>query len=153
MNKDKLCKRPLTVNGIKRLKSENVVGYNDDGYDFYQVYQNYYVDQTWEANKKVKYDEIEHDGLPEDQFKRLVNLFEKWSSGSTKISVFMQGLDPDKIYKKHEMMEHCLLNSIRITDITPDKSGKSNKYGNIIRVNGYDYFLNPCLVNSYKQFF
>jgi len=153
MCKDKLCTRSLTVNGVRKIKPENIVGHNDDGFDFYQIYQNYDRDMSWDLNRQMKDEEEKCYDMDPEEFNRLINLFNKWSNESTKIACFMQGLDPNKIYKKHEIDEHCLHNNIRLSDVTFDKSGKSNKYGDIIKVSGYNYCLHPCLIEQYVRCF
>jgi hypothetical protein len=141
MNTSKLCKRNLTINTAKRLKKENVVNGDDNGFDLTDVYN------------IVKQVSINIDAV---EFTRLTTkMFILWAKDtSTRISHFMYELDPDKSYSRAEIDELCLHCNVRLGDVIIDKTGKSNKYGSIIEEIGMGICrLYPDLIASYKLCF
>ena len=163
MNTSKLSKRRLTVSGVRRLPKENVVPWfeDDGGFDIEGVYNQQDVhdevdDEEWEFESKPV---VTVNGLPKlemspEEFLRLTQkMFPVWSTSDTMISNFMHKVDPDKIYTSAEITEHCLHEGIRLNDVVPDKSGKSNKYGSIFRCVKGGYKMYDELVNDYKKYF
>lgn len=158
MNNMKLSKRPLTTAGVKRIRTENVVEWfeEDGGFvidDTYEKQQG--EDNGWDfktpsmkVTPTINTDDITI-GL--DEWRRLTTkMFKHWSSNSSHIAEFMHNLDPEKIYTKAMMTELCVHNNIRVGDVVTDKSGKSNKYGSIIKCSSSKYILYPELVTAYK---
>jgi hypothetical protein len=95
----------------------------------------------------------------EEEFRRLTEImFPQWSKQScrTKISLFMKSLDPEKIYNIEEIkecMENVGLVLSSLNALTHIKIGKSNGFGNILKVSGNTYRLYPELVESFKANF
>jgi hypothetical protein len=160
MNKSKLSKRRLTVNGVRRVARENVVEwFEDDGGFSIDTYNNVEtMDDEWEYESTVvipdRSSELENITLPLLEFVRLTEkMFPSWSNSETSIARFMQQLDPDKLYNTRELKECCLHNSIRLGDIVYDESGKSNKYGSIMEKKSGGFMMYEELVMCYKKYF
>jgi hypothetical protein len=89
--------------------------------------------------------------IGEAEYIRLTTkMFPKWSTGNTKISVFMQNLDPNKVYTEREFKELCKTHGIRLYDIIQKYK---NIYGNIIKNYNNVYQLNYCLIESFNKYF
>lgn len=93
--------------------------------------------------------------IGKDEFKRIINMFEKWNKdNSTKISIFMQNLNPLKNYKEIEMKKLCKETGIKdISHLMNFKRGISQGYGMILQKKENMYKLQPCLINEFNKYF
>ena len=93
--------------------------------------------------------------IEQEEYNRLISLFSKWSNGNSKISNFMKGLDPFKIYTRNELKKYALSVGIKeIFHLTKNIVGKTNGYGMIIKKNSDDTFqLYPELISEFKKYF
>jgi hypothetical protein len=159
MNKSKLSKRRLTISGLKRVPVENMVEWfeNDGGFDMNTTYNNESIPDVWEykaTREVVPRTEVTELSMDPVEFERLTTkMFPLWSKSGTNISSFMSNIDPNKLYTTAELKEHCLHNSIRISDIIVDVTGKSHKYGNIMKRVSGGYKMYEELVGIYEKFF
>ena len=159
MNKTKLSKRRLTVSGVRRIDPEKTVEWfeDDGGFDVVGTYNANESDDTeWEGATRsvVPTQNIEDLEMDPAEFERLTKkMFPQWSKGETNISTFMANLDPGKLYTTAELKEHCLHNSIRMSDVVLDTSGKSNKYGSVMKKTMGGYQMYNELVSSYENWF
>ena len=165
LNATKLSKRRLTVSGVRRIPKENIVPWfeDDGGFRIDGVYNTEEIHERsesesdeWEFESKPVIDVKELPKLeisPEEFIRLTQKMFPLWSTSDTMISNFMHKVDPDKIYTSAEITEHCLHEGIRLNDVVPDKSGKSNKYGSIFKCVKGGYKMYGELVTDYKKFF
>lgn len=94
--------------------------------------------------------------IGEAEYIRLTTkMFPKWSNGNTKISVFMQNLDPYKVYNKKEFRELSTNSGIqKIGQLKTIKTGAGTKgFGTIIKEYNNTYKLHSCLINKFKNNF
>jgi hypothetical protein len=120
-------------------------------------------------------DEDDKDKIPKDiidksikeigeaEYIRLTTkMFTKWSTGNTKISVFMQNLDPNKVYTEREFKELCKNSGINViyhllnSPIKNEKTTNathSKGFGNIINCENKLYSLHKCLIQNYINHF
>lgn len=157
MSNAKLSKRPLTMNGSKRLKITNVLirDEDDNGFKIEDTYEKQNVfDPEWDIVRgsiSGNNSDEEIINMSLEEWTRLTTeMFIVWARSHSNISGFMASLDPDRVYNKKEMKELCLHNNIKIRDVVFDNSNVSNKYGSIIRCSSGKYRLYPELVNPYK---
>ena len=92
--------------------------------------------------------------IGEEEYRRLTTkMFQKWSTGNSKISIFMQNLDPHKVYNEEEFRELCKnsgINRLRQVMIYKNTIG----HGNIIKEhNNNNYKLHTCLIKEFKNYF
>lgn len=151
LNTTKLSKRRLTINGVKRIKTENTLEWyeDDNGFDIESTYENVNYSNEFDKPSSIlsKFSNADMD----NDWSRLVNkMFRVWSTGSTNIAQFMHNLDPDKKYSRTEIIELCTHSGIRLVDVVKNKTGKSNKYGDILRKSNGSYILHPELNEAYK---
>lgn len=157
MKKAKLSKRPLTVGTVKRLSSEQMVDGDDGGFDMDETYDKEVEDQSafeWQYEVPADFDE-EDAGMSKGEFFRLTTrMFPAWAVDDSRIALFMQDLDPNKLYNKTEMTELCMNNRIKLSDVTDDPTRGWNKHGKLIQiVGGKKYRLYPVLVDAYEKSF
>ena len=159
MNKSKLSKRRLTISGARRIPVENTVEWfeDDGGFDTSNIYNTQTISDDWEYKAttevipKIDVSEITMD--PKEYERLTKKMFPSWSQSDTNISTFMSNIDPNKLYTTAELKEQCLHNSIRLVDVVIDTTGKSNKYGSIMkRVKG-GYKMYEELVSVYEKYF
>ena len=157
MTKTKLSKRPLTVSNAKRLCSEQVVDGDDGGFDIDETYEKEVEDKSafqWQYEVPADFDE-EDAGMSKGEFFRLTTrMFPAWAVDDSRIALFMQDIDPNKLYTKTEMTEVCMNNRIKLSDVTDDPTRGWNKHGKLIQiVKGKKYRLYPVLVDAYEKSF
>ena len=81
-------------------------------------------------------------------------MFVKWSGDTSKIAIFMQKLDPVKIYSEKEMKNLCKNYKIpRIQHLLNIKVGNTNVFGTILEKKDDTYRLHPCLVKEFNKYF
>ena len=87
--------------------------------------------------------------ISQDEFKRLTEvMFPKWA---TKISKFLQDLDPHKTYT---MKQYCIHKSIgEIIHLTKKRVGKTNGYGEILQKKQDVYCLYNELIPAFLKYF
>lgn len=169
MRRDKLSKRSLTLQEVKRLPKSNIVMGNDNGFSMKDTYNNYVQDdgrEVWESSFEVDFTpEVNEDDLPDElsiyEFKRLTEkMFITWSKPytETKIARFMRELDPEKVFTAEEFKAYCDEHQILINLVTNIRVGKKEHghgFGTIIRKNKEDvtYQLYPELVDSFNHYF
>jgi hypothetical protein len=99
--------------------------------------------------------EESYNEVGKEEFVRLTTrMFPKWSKSNTKISTFMQNLDPKKIYAEQEIKELCNDYGIQhLHQLTRHKIACSNGFGTILRKYNNKYNLHICLIDSYNLHF
>lgn len=106
--------------------------------------------------------EIEDDDAPIgnelDEMKRLERkMFPSWAKrmGSTKVSAWLDDLEPEREYSREEIMELCNTHSIPLQHVVKAKFEMSNSrgYGKILYVDKGMYRLQPYLVDAHKKYF
>ena len=80
-------------------------------------------------------------------------MFKKWSLGSSKISIFMQNLNPDKVYNEDELKDLCENNVKRIALVTTKNFINGSGWGKILQKKENNYKLHPCLIEEFKKYF
>ncbi len=96
--------------------------------------------------------------LEKDEMKRLQQkMFPTWSRqlGQTKISMWLDALQPDHCYSKSEITSLCKQYEITLQHVLVAKYEKSGSrgYGKILQTKGDTYQLFPELVDVHKQYF
>jgi len=96
--------------------------------------------------------------LEEKEMHRLSEkMFRLWSKqiGQTRISLFMDHLDPYKLYTKDEIMEMCTLHNIPLQHVMKSTFEKSNSkgYGKVLTVEKGMYRLFPELIQAHVHYF
>jgi hypothetical protein len=88
-----------------------------------------------------------------DEFERLKKLFIKWSKidNRSNISLFMKGLDPEKLYTLEEMKEYSSTYGLHIAILT--NRTNNHGFGKIIKVSGNTCRLYNELIESFKANF
>ena len=157
MKNVKLSKRRLTINGVKGLHPENILEWfqEDDGFEIDDTYEKQMdVDDGWDLKSTsimAQHATTDVINMSMEEWTRLTTkMFAIWAKDSSNIAGFMNNLDPEKTYMKSEMNELCVHNNVRMGDVIDDNTGKSNKYGGIIRRLSGKYELHPELVTSFK---
>ena len=91
--------------------------------------------------------------IGEEEYLRLTKkMFPKWSTGNTKISIFMHNLDPNKVYTEKEFRELCKTSGInRLRQIMIYKN--TIGHGNIIKEYNNNYKLHVCLQEEFRKYF
>lgn len=171
MLKDKLPIDRDMTNKVEFNKREfNLVDtQEEDGGMTLEEYKNYksmftpvfFLAAAEAAMKKAMKKNEDVSEIGEEEFKRLVKLFHKWSTAQSKIGCFMRELDPKKIYNEKEMKELCKNTGIANKShlLRDPNSGDSEKthskgFGQLIRKNSNNtYQLYPCLVSSFEEYF
>jgi hypothetical protein len=154
MNKQKFpTGRHITSKVDAKRKDFNLVKNNDNGIDLKNYNYTEIVEKKVEVNENNEDIEESLKQVGEEEFNRLVGMFKKWSTGSSKISMFMQNLDPVKIYTEKEMKElsreHGITNLGQLLSI---KVG-TNGYGTIIFKKDSTYKLHTCLIEEFNKHF
>ena len=104
--------------------------------------------------KNVQKEKVDNTEIGQEEYTRLIGMFEKWSNGNLKISVFMQNLDPLKIYTEKEIKDLCKqYGIIDILQLLNRKYYNSQGYGTIIQKKNNTYRLHPCLVKEFNKYF
>jgi len=152
MNTKKFPKGRNMTSKVKVKKSEfNLVKKDDGGVDI----EEYKYTEFSEKKQKTKINVISESfkQVGEEEYKRIISMFEKWSKDDTKIARFMQHLNPVKIYKEKEINNLC--KEIGITNLGQLLSIKvgTNGYGTIIQKKDNTYKLHPCLVEKFNKYF
>lgn len=160
MNKKKLPVNRTLTSKVKLNKgSFNLVNGDDDGLSLnsykYKEIISQVVTIARERNERETQASLTRE-IPQDEFYRLTQtMFLKWSKGDNKISNFMRGLDPEKIYTKTELQEYmknCNINTIFL--LIKNKIGKSNGYGMIMKkLDNNRYQLYPELREAFYRYF
>lgn len=89
--------------------------------------------------------------LGEEQFNKLISLFQRWSTGSTKIANFMHNLDGKVVYTREELDKICSVHGIRRYDII---TASNNSHGKVMqKLSGERYRLQPCLFSTFSKYF
>jgi hypothetical protein len=88
-----------------------------------------------------------------EEYERLRRIFSKWSTGDSKIAIFMKNLDPNKKYTETEMKSLCENNIKRISLVMNKNFANASGWGKIIQKKNNKYRLQPCLVETFKQYF
>jgi hypothetical protein len=88
-----------------------------------------------------------------EEYERLCRIFSKWSTGDSKIAIFMKNLDPNKKYTETEMKSLCENNIKRISLVMNKNFTNASGWGKIIQKKNNKYRLQPCLVETFKQYF
>ena len=174
MNTDKFPKGRHMTTKVKLNKSDfNLVKGDDDGIDLedykYTKFDQKNINAIKKKNMEVKNTKKDVDDVVdvdddiseslievgEEEFKRLVGIFAKWSNDDTKIARFMQNLDPLKIYTEKEMKHLCEETSIVvIKQLLHGKIGNNGHgFGTIIQKLDNTYRLHPCLVEEFNKHF
>ena len=95
--------------------------------------------------------------IPEEKDDReyIIKMFKKWAVSESKIAIFMQGLDPTKLYTEKEMKEYVEEKNMKTnyTNLFTRKTAKSNGYGKILEKVGNSIRLYPYLVEEFKVYF
>lgn len=159
MSNKKAPKARKLTSKVKSKKSDfNIVGKEDGGLSVDEYKYKKYEEESKSEHEKDKEDiKVSHepdDELDKEEFNRLITMFGKWSKLDTKISKFMQHLNPTKTYSDKEMKELCKL--VGITDIshlTIFKRNISKGYGKILQKKLNTYRLYPCLVDNFNKYF
>ena len=103
------------------------------------------------------YFEMYHMNIPEEKDDReyIIKMFKKWAVSESKIAIFMQGLDPTKLYTEKEMKEYVEEKNMKTnyTNLFTRKTAKSNGYGKILEKVGNSIRLYPYLVEEFKVYF
>ena len=89
----------------------------------------------------------------DQEYERLCRIFFKWSTADSKIAIFMKNLDPNKKYTETEMKSLCENNIKRISLVMNKNFANGSGWGKIIQKKNNKYRLQPCLVETFKQFF
>lgn len=109
-------------------------------------------------NKVQDNDEIKNsrEEIGDEEFNRLVIMFQKWTTNTTKISAFMHNLDPKKVYTEIEFKEFIspLFGITNINMVLKYNVGaKSRGFGCIIQKKNKTYRLHPCLISEFSKYF
>lgn len=108
-------------------------------------------------NETIETDIILDNGMNKEEFNRLTKkMFPVWAKGNSKISLFMQNLDPVKNFTANELKEYALSVGIQeIIHLTKSIVGnKTNGYGMIMRKNNNGtYQMYPCLLEYFNKNF
>jgi hypothetical protein len=84
-------------------------------------------------------------------------MFPSWAKrmGSTKVSAWLDELEPEREYSREEMLELCNTHNIPLQHVVKAKFEMSNSrgYGKILYVNKGMYQLQPYLVDAHKKYF
>jgi len=159
MNNKKAPKARKLTSKVKSKKSYfNIVGKEDGGLLVDEYKYKKYEEVSKSEHEKDKEDiKVSHepdDELDKNEFNRLVTMFSIWSKLDTKISKFMQNLDPVKIYSNKEMKELCKDHGIvDIKQLLSKKYYNTNGYGKILQKNKDTYRLYPCLISNFNKYF
>ena len=156
MNNQKFPKgRNITCKIIIKKKDFNLVKNVDNGYNLEAYkYTNEDEECDEEQNQDIS-DEIKSSlkEIGNEEFKRLISMFKKWSLGSSKISIFMQNLNPDKVYNEDELKDLCENNVKRIALVTTKNFINGSGWGKILQKKENNYKLHPCLIEEFKKYF
>ncbi len=140
---------------VKIKKTEfNLVKTNDGGYDIKDYEFTALVKEINENREAVENitNNIEEIGI--EEYTRLTKkMFPKWSKGTSKISLFMQNLDPHKEYTETEIKELCNLHGIQRLGQIKNINIGTNGFGTIIKEHNKKYYLHKCLINDFKKYF
>ena len=156
MNNQKFPKgRNITCKIIIKKKDFNLVKNVDNGYNL-EAYK--YTNEDEECDEELNQDisdEIKSSlkEIGNEEFKRLISMFKKWSLGSSKISIFMQNLNPDKVYNEDELKDLCENNVKRIALVTTKNFINGSGWGKILQKKENNYKLHPCLIEEFKKYF
>ena len=166
MNNKKFPKGRNMTSKVKINKSKfNLVKKDDGGVEFdkykYELYISKKEKVDTKSDTKVDDTKINNDEIIEslkeigkEEYQRLIGMFSKWSKGTSKIAVFMQHLDPLKIYNEKEIKELCKENCItNMSHLMIFNREKSKGYGMILQKNNYTYSLHKCLISEFNKYF
>lgn len=84
---------------------------------------------------------------------RLVKLFPKWATKQTKIALFLQNLDPNKMYTSTEFKKMCKDREIVLSHLLVKDYAESSGYGIIIEKVDDHYRLRKELVSEFIKHF
>jgi hypothetical protein len=155
LNKIKFPVGRKMTSKVKVLKRDfNLINGDDGGVPL----KKYKYDVVKKEEKKEREEKVEvvekievviqgHTNILE--FQRLMKMFPKWSKGSSKISTFMNNLDPLKIYTIREISD----TGLNISDLTHSVNDSHRGYGIIMRKISNGYQLLPELVDLFKKYF
>jgi len=148
MNEEKFGRRSMVKDdkaGIKIKRVDKEIGWDLNTYKMMKI-GGIYVPKSMPPSDF--FDKLDDDISYE------VKMFKKWSREDTKVALFMQELDPDKIYTKKEMMAYLVEKKLpnSYSSFFIRETVKSRGYGKIlIEQNGVR--LRPELVESFKLYF
>jgi hypothetical protein len=166
--REKFTKRPMLKKGKSLVQPSDIASeteWNEDVYDRKQLppkeaFETYgtappefsYLSE--QIGKTTTLDDV----LEEKEVQRLSEkMFRLWSKniGQTRISVFLDQLDPSKLYSKSEMMELCTFHNIPLQHVMKNtfKNSESKGYGKIIQRKQGMYRLYPELLNAHIHYF
>ena len=92
--------------------------------------------------------------MPRDEFIRLTEkMFPKWATETTKVAMFMQDLDPIKMYSIDEMKEYAETKAITHLNQFCKISNKGENNGMILKKTATGYQLFPELVAAFNKNF
>lgn len=96
--------------------------------------------------------------LEQDEMKRLSDkMFPSWSKrlGETRISSWMDALEPERLYTRKDMTDLCKTHDITLQHVLVTKYEKSGSrgYGRILQVHDSMYRLQPDLVKAHQLHF
>ena len=156
MNNKKFPKGRNVTSKIKVAKSKfNLTKKEDGGITLNKYKYELYNKENKEIEKKNEDEFTESiNQIGETEYNRLNIIFAKWSKDeSTKISRFMQNLDPVKIYTEKEIKYLCKESQVILSELQVYKRNNASGYGIILQKNDSSYRLHPCLVKEFNKYF
>ena len=103
-----------------------------------------------ETHNKEYHRLVQENEIPLMEFERLLLMFPKWKNSSSKIGDLMRNIDPNKKYKKEELLKYIS----RIQDVTtPSRQSGRSGNGMIFKEDDGLYYLYPELISQHKKYF
>ena len=147
MNKKKVPTSRKLTSKVKTCKSDfNIVIKEDGGHSLDNYKYKNFIEEVKSTEPKEE--------LEKEEFDRLITMFAKWSKSESKISRFMQNLNPEKKYSEVEIKNVCKEYGITdISHLTIFKRNVSNGYGKILQKKNNIYRLHPSLIQEFNKYF
>lgn len=176
LSKDKFSRRNITKDekaDVKMTKVDVDRGWDVDAYKMIKeddgtcvpkalppvsYYEAYGQKAPSEADREAyeeKHEEEEEEVDEKKDIEHVIQMFKSWSRLDSKISRFMQDLDPDKVYTKNEMNDYLDEKEMKsnYSNLKTRHTKKSNGYGKILEETSDGIRLRLCLVEAFKLYF
>ena len=169
LSREKFTKRSMTKHTTIPITKTNQPSSSEWSVDVYQgksfppneafeAYHSSIPDGPCLLAESLPEEEPIHVILEKDEMKRLQQkMFPTWSRqlGQTKISMWLDALQPDHCYSKSDITSLCKQYEITLQHVLVAKYEKSGSrgYGKILQTKGDTYQLFPELVDSHKHYF
>jgi len=148
MYKEKFTKRKMTKHTELLIQKTNTMNESEWSMDCYP---------EADTNASNPTNESKDNDRNDHELKRLSQkMFPNWAShiGTTRISLWLDALDPEYTYSKSEMVLMCKQFNITLQHlIVPKYQSGSNGYGKLLWTEHNVYRLHPELVESHKKYF